>query len=388
MPLREDLARLLPRLSAADMARFCSFHARYEPHLDDIDRDLYSRLDAADRARFLPWVLKRWAKIDLVNPVERQLYDATIERLRTEVRPVVALDGRPYRLRDMRSQGHDFRMLGYDWWLGAHDIRYAQYEHGGVQLRPGDVIIDAGAFIGDTAVYFHHKLQGDCEVHSFELLPENLALLVHNLERNGVRDGQVKVNQFALSDRTGDEITIADGATQGSTSIFGNAAGGGVKVQTITLDDYVVALGLEKLDFVKMDIEGAEVQALKGARQTIRHFRPRLAICLYHRWDDVFRVPRQILATGVDYRFGFKWVQLKDGWEAILLAEPLPVGSMPAPPAAAVDDPLATAMGVLGRACADALARADAAERALRGQSGPQGDQSRADPAFSPGELA
>lgn len=385
--LREDLALVLPGLKAADLARFCAFHARYEAHLDDIDRLLYARLPAADRPRFVQWMLKRWAKIDRVNPVERRLYDDIIAGLQAQERPVVELDGRPYWLRDMRDQGYDFQMLGYDWWLGAHDIRFAQYEHGGVQLQPDDVIIDAGAFIGDTAVYFHHKLQGRCQVHSFELLPENLALLLHNLARNGVQDGQVVVNQFALSDQTGQEITVADGATQGSTSMFGQTADG-VKVQTVTLDDYVVLMGLQRLDLVKMDIEGAEVQALNGARQAIRHFRPRLAICVYHRWDDVFKVPQAILATGVEYRFGFKWVQLKDGWEAILLAEPLPVGTAVEPaPRRAAADPLASALGVLTRQCAAALARADAAERALRHAApaaSQTGGQSAADPAIAP----
>ncbi|MBQ0958435.1 FkbM family methyltransferase [Ideonella sp. 4Y11] len=388
MSLREDLALLLPRLKGADLARFCAFHARYEPHLDEIDQSLYARLDAADRPRFVQWMLKRWGKIDLVNPVERRLYDDTIAALQAQERPIIELDGRPYWLRDMRDQGYDFKMLGYDWWLGAHDIRYAQYEHGGVQLQPDDVIIDAGAFIGDTAVYFHHKLQGRCQVHSFELLPENLALLLHNLERNGVQDGEVVVNQFALSDQTGQEITVADGATQGSTSMFGQGSDG-VKVQTVTLDDYVVLMGMERLDLLKMDIEGAEVQALQGAQHTIRHFRPRLAICIYHRWDDVFKVPRAILATGVDYRFGFKWVQLKDGWEAILLAEPLPVGTAPVPAARrAGADPLSAALGVLSKQCASALARADAAERALRQLAPQTAAHSAADPAIAPAAAA
>lgn len=321
MKLRHDLAALLPRLREDDLPKFCAFHERYAPHLPAIAANLYDRLEAADQARFLVWFLKRWARIDLVNPVERGLYDATIERIRHEPREAVALHGRTYRLRDMRSQGQDFKLLGYDWWLGVHDILYNQYEHGDVALRPGDVIVDAGAFIGDTAVYFHHKLQGRCQVHSFELLDENLALLLHNIERNGVGDDGIVINKLALADRSGDEIAVASGASQGSTSMFGRA-GGGTRVQTVTLDDYVTRLQLPRVDFIKMDIEGAESLALAGARHTIAHFQPRLAICLYHQWNDVVTVPQAILATGVDYRFRFKWVQLRDGWEAILLAVP------------------------------------------------------------------
>jgi FkbM family methyltransferase len=368
MKLRDDLASILPRLRDEDIHKFCSFHEKYAPHLGLISSGLYDRLSVADQARFLQWFLKRWAKIDIVNAVERGLYDATLDRARTEDRPVLELGGKPYRLRDFKSQGFDFQLLGYDWFLGVHDVLYDQYQQGEVRLAEDDVIIDAGAFIGDTAVYFHHRLGGRCRIHSFELLDENLALLLHNLERNGVRDDQIVLNKLALTDKSGDEIVIADGASQGATSIFGQGAKG-QRVQTVTLDEYVVRMGLERVDFIKMDIEGAEVMALKGARQTIAHFKPKLAICLYHKWDDAFTVPQAILACGVDYAFTFKWVQLRDGWEAVLLATPKAgAASLPQPmsPLAQAADPLADALGVLTRAYLQKWGQADALWREKR----------------------
>jgi FkbM family methyltransferase len=368
MKLRHDLAALLPRIAEADLPRFSAFYQRYAPHLGAIASGLYDRLPTEDQARLLLWMLKRWGKVDLVNPVERGLYQAVVERARSERREDVTVGGRRYKLRDFGWQGHDFQLACYDWVLGVHDVLYDQYELGDVQLRPDDVIIDAGAFVGDTAVLFHHKLGGRCTVHSFELLDENLALLVHNLARNGVRDEQVVLNKLALADRTGGEMIIASGASQGATSIFGRDAAG-ERVQTITLDDYVVALNLPRVDFIKMDIEGAEVMALQGAQDTIRHFQPRLAICLYHQWDDVFAIPRAIQATGVDYAFRFKWVQLTDGWEAVLLAIPAAQAARPVPrPAPVVDDatdPLAVALQVLTRACARKGTQADPRPRDL-----------------------
>jgi FkbM family methyltransferase len=359
MKLRHDLAALLPRLRDEDVYKFCVFYEKYAPHLPAIATGLYDRLGTADQARFLLWFLKRWAKIDLVNAVERGLYAATVERIKSEERAEVTLEGTPYRLRDFKSQGFDFQLLGYDWFLGVHDVLYNQYEQGDVALAPDDVIIDAGAFIGDTAVFFHHKLGGRCRIHSFELLDENLALLMHNLERNGVADEQIVVNKLALTDRTGDEIVIAAGSSQGSTSIFGKGAQGH-RIQTVTLDEYVVLSNLERVDFIKMDIEGSEVMALAGARQTIQHFKPKLAICLYHKWDDAFTIPQVIHSTGVDYAFTFKWVQLSDGWEAVLLATPATQASGPVKPeGAATPDPLADVLATLTRAYVKKWGQAD-----------------------------
>jgi hypothetical protein len=100
-----------------------------------------------------------------------------------------------------------------------------------------------------------------------------------------------------------------------------------------------------------MDIEGAEVMALRGARQTIQHFKPKLAICLYHKWDDVITIPAMIHSMGVEYTFAFKWVQLTDGWEAVLLACPASVaaGEVPAP-ASALHDGLPDALSAFTKA--------------------------------------
>jgi FkbM family methyltransferase len=61
----------------------------------------------------------------------------------------------------------------------------------------------------------------------------------------------------------------------------------GTEVRTITIDDFVQRFSLPRVDFIKMDIEGAESRALTGAADIIRRFRPRLAISAYHSLDKV-----------------------------------------------------------------------------------------------------
>jgi len=64
----------------------------------------------------------------------------------------------------------------------------------------------------------------------------------------------------------------------------------------------VQELGLSKVDFIKMDIEGSERRALLGARQTIQRYHPRMAICVYHLPDDPVVIPLLIESFGQAYR--------------------------------------------------------------------------------------
>jgi hypothetical protein len=73
-------------------------------------------------------------------------------------------------------------------------------------------------------------------------------------------------------------------------------------VSTIAIDDFVAERGLERLDFVKMDVEGAELNLLQGARETIARFAPKLGLAAYHKDDDLVTIPEQLLALDPDYQ--------------------------------------------------------------------------------------
>ena len=74
-------------------------------------------------------------------------------------------------------------------------------------------------------------------------------------------------------------------------------------VQTITIDDFVGQNSIEKIDFLKMDIEGAEPKALEGAMQTIIKYKPKLAISIYHSLDDFINIPKWIDELNLGYKF-------------------------------------------------------------------------------------
>ena len=86
-----------------------------------------------------------------------------------------------------------------------------------------------------------------------------------------------------------------------------------ITVPVRPLDDIVDELRLDRVDFIKMDIEGAERQAVEGARRTIQRFRPRMALCTYHMVDDPVAVPEATLKIQSDYRVHAK--ELDVNWE-------------------------------------------------------------------------
>jgi FkbM family methyltransferase len=92
-------------------------------------------------------------------------------------------------------------------------------------------------------------------------------------------------------------------------------------VSTRCMDDLVAERGLDRVDFIKLDIEGAGLQALRGAERALRRFRPAIAVCLYHRLDDFVTIPAYLreLALGYEFHLDHFWVHEA---ETVLFARP------------------------------------------------------------------
>ncbi len=130
---------------------------------------------------------------------------------------------------------------------------------------------------------------------AFEFVPDNLDIFEMNLQANSKLEKRISLCQQPVGRESSEPFNY-------------NAAGRGTKhdvdgastSDTITIDDYVKQQGLERVDFIKMDIEGSESDALEGAATTIERWHPRLAISAYHRWQDLIELPLLIrdLAPG------------------------------------------------------------------------------------------
>lgn len=127
-------------------------------------------------------------------------------------------------------------------------------------ITPESIIVDVGAHIGTMTVPFARKAK---VVHSFEPMPENLALLRYNLEQNGVRN--VEVHPNALGSREGLVSLTTD--NEGSAASYKVSGAGTTEMRT--LDSF----GLSP-DLIKIDAEGYEPHVLEGAKETIRRCRP------------------------------------------------------------------------------------------------------------------
>lgn len=190
-----------------------------------------------------------------------------------------------------------------------HGYRYKEM----CVIREGDIILDCGAYTGNTSLDFARNTGNSGIVYAFEPIPDIFKRLVTNLEKSEVNN--VYPHNMAVLDKAGD-VQFVPGEGGSTLNPKGNVA-----VTSISIDEFVETYRLPHVDFIKMDIECTEREALKGAANTIRKFTPKLAICIYHRWDDFVVLPDIILGLNRNYRFYFKH-NCYNFWESVLFAVP------------------------------------------------------------------
>jgi FkbM family methyltransferase len=169
-----------------------------------------------------------------------------------------------------------------------------------VQVEPGDTVLDIGGCWGDTALYFASRVGSRGKVYSFEFDPESLEILRTNLSLNPELAGRVEIVEHALWDRSGQTLHFQQGG-RCTTVQEDDSSAEGLRVPTITVDDFVQEAGIDRVDFVKMDVEGAEMNVLRGARQSLRRLAPKLAIAAYHKDADLIEIPREICSLDAGY---------------------------------------------------------------------------------------
>jgi FkbM family methyltransferase len=146
--------------------------------------------------------------------------------------------------------------------------------------QPGQIVFDAGAFCGEMTLIFSRMVGPTGRVFAFEPDPANLSLLKRNLAEAGATN--VTVVERGLWKET-TELTFVTGMTLGSHVASGRETGS-VKLPVLSFADACRLAG-RMPDFVKMDIEGAEIEVIEGALTELATARTRFAIASYHERD-------------------------------------------------------------------------------------------------------
>jgi FkbM family methyltransferase len=152
-------------------------------------------------------------------------------------------------------------------------------------LKEGDTVIDGGAYLGDFTLYAAKVVGNSGRVIAFEPDLSNYKKLLENIVLNNI-DNVIVINKGLYSENT--NLKFYNDSSGGSFLISENLESkpnGIVEVPVAKLDDEMDRLGISSVDFIKMDIEGAEIEALKGCKKILESTCLNLAIASYHILD-------------------------------------------------------------------------------------------------------
>lgn len=161
--------------------------------------------------------------------------------------------------------------IGRLMWVGAYEPELRKLLKN--FLQPGMVFLDVGAHIGYFSVLAAARVIPEGEVHAFEVNPICVDRLIKNAETYPV----IRVHTQAVSDAEGEALFFPSvrAAEYGWGSLFDDGERKrSLVVPTTTLDAWSSRRGITRVDFIKLDIEGAEYRALRGARRLLEQTRP------------------------------------------------------------------------------------------------------------------
>jgi len=218
-----------------------------------------------------------------------------------------------YLIKDILTDSDTVRLYGVDFrfasayemvWLVYSVINRDQYCAKRF-LKEDSIVIDAGANIGAFSI-LGTRLVPRGHIYAFEPAPKTFAMLRANTESYK----QIVCVPSGLGDVTGyKNILIKDEKENGGSVFedspfferFKNDPGALIAASVTTIDSFVAARGLPQVDFIKIDTEGYEAKIMEGARETIKKWKPIVAMSAYHNPNDKEDLPRLLKEICPDY---------------------------------------------------------------------------------------
>ena len=167
-----------------------------------------------------------------------------------------------------------------------------------INLSDSEVFVDCGSFDGDTISKFIEVVGGKYNrICCFEPSLDNYQRLIERINLENIND--VDVFQIGTWDSKDELFFSESGSTSGISSADSMS-----KINVDSLDN--VLSYVENISYIKMDVEGAELKSLVGAQNIIRKYHPKLAICVYHKKEDLLEIPRYIKELNPNYKLYFR----------------------------------------------------------------------------------
>lgn len=197
-------------------------------------------------------------------------------------------------------EGEFFDIVAPSLFQDSDLVSEGAYEEGFVRIEKGDIVFDLGANIGMFSCVAAAKAK---QVFAFEPTPETAKFC----RRNAELYDNFEVIEAAVSNKNGKCDFIVndlsgDNVNTGSNTMFAERLKGNkITVKMVSLDSFVEENNIERVDFIKADIEGAERYMLEGAKEILRKYAPKLSLCTYHLPDDPEVMKNIILKYNPNY---------------------------------------------------------------------------------------
>lgn len=222
------------------------------------------------------------------------LIDNSIRQLKSVTRKL--------KFYDLSKLGYGIKLYGARALLDKLVI-HNQYSYKDCKVEKDNIVIDAGGCWGDTSLLFSSKVGKQGKIFTFEFFEDNLNILKENLYNNKELANNIDLIERPLYDKSNRDLYL-NHACADITTLTENKSNS-QQYKTISIDDFVNNNKIEKIDFIKMDIEGCELKALQGAQNTLKKYKPKLAIAAYHKYDDYYEIPKFLNDLNVGYKFYF-----------------------------------------------------------------------------------
>jgi len=163
-----------------------------------------------------------------------------------------------------------------------------------VRLSANDIVFDGGAYDGKDVLEFAGKVGDKGLVYAFD--PR--AKLEQQFKGNSFSN--IVIVPKALCDKRAEMFFVDTGST---TVLCNDWHEGAISVESITIDGFVDENKINRLDFVKLDVEGSELDVLRGGERSIKKLKPKMAISIYHKLEHFFEIPLYLNRILPDYSF-------------------------------------------------------------------------------------